>query len=112
MSFGISKTIPASRGINALNDLYNGKLSEFEFHMAGKPRKLNIDDYVYTIFENMLHGRLKIKDLISGHINPSSGAARTLVIVEAPGERLKDPIPKVGHRGTRYYDGTEWPEES
>jgi hypothetical protein len=31
------------------------------------------------------------------------------MIVEAPGERLPEPIPKKGQRGTRYYDGAQWP---
>ena len=109
MSFGISKTIPSSKGIEDLDHLYDGTLSEFEFHMAGKPTRLKTGDYVYTIFENMLHGRLIITALIAGHVNPASGAPRTLVMVSAPGERLKKPIPKQGHRGTRYYDGTDWP---
>jgi hypothetical protein len=30
-------------------------------------------------------------------------------MVAAPGERLATPIPKQGHRGTRYYDGADWP---
>jgi hypothetical protein len=30
--------------------------------------------------------------------------------VKAPGERLPEPLPKKGHRGTRYYDGEDWPE--
>lgn len=109
MSFGITKTIPASRGIEALNALYDGSLSEFEFHMAGTPSKLNVGDYVYTIFQDQLHGRLKIKRFVEGAVNPRSGKPRTLIIVEAPGERLPEPVPKKGHRGTRYYDGADWP---
>jgi len=31
-------------------------------------------------------------------------------MVEAPGERLPEPIPKKGHRGTRYTDGEDWPD--
>ena len=50
MSFGITKTIPAVRGDQGLDCLYDGSLSEFEFHMAGKPRKLNVGDYVFPIF--------------------------------------------------------------
>jgi len=53
---------------------------------------------------------LKIKALIGGATNPKSGKPRTLIMVEAPGERPARPIPKKGHRGTRYYDGAEWPE--
>ena len=34
----------------------------------------------------------------------------TLILVEAPGERLAAPIPKKGHRGTRYTDGADWPD--
>ncbi|MFN8454911.1 MAG: hypothetical protein U0401_09635 [Anaerolineae bacterium] len=30
-----------------------------------------------------------------------------MIMVAAPGERLSSPIPKQGHRGTRYYDGAE-----
>ncbi len=110
MSFGITKTIPAKEGIESLNALYDGSISEFEFHMAGQPSKLKVGDYVYTIFNNQLHGRLKIKQLIGGAVNPKSGKPRTLILVEAPGERLAAPIPKKGHRGTRYYDGSEWTE--
>jgi hypothetical protein len=47
--------------------------------------------------------------MVGGAVNPDSGKARTLLLVEAPGERLPQPIPKKGHRGTRYYDGAEWP---
>ncbi|MCK6630384.1 MAG: hypothetical protein L6R45_35085 [Anaerolineae bacterium] len=111
MSFGISKTIPAQDGIETVNALYNGALTEYEFHMKGKPSKLNVGDYVYTIFNDHLIGRLKIKQLIEGAINPESGQPRTLILVEAPGERLAAPIPKKGHRGTRYYDGAEWPKD-
>jgi hypothetical protein len=111
MSFGITKTIPAQDGIETLNSLYDGSRPEYEFHMAGKPSKLTVGNYVYTIFNDQLSGRLKIKQLIEGAINPDSGQPRTLIIVEAPGERLAVPIPKKGHRGTRYYDGAEWPED-
>ena len=110
MSFGITKTIPAQDGIETLNSLYDGSLSEYEFHMAGKPSKLKVGDYVYTIFNDQLHGRLKIKQFIEGAVNPKSGKPRTLILAAAPGERLATPIPKKGHRGTRYYDGAEWPQ--
>jgi hypothetical protein len=109
MSFGITKTVPSEVGMSALDALYDGTFREYEFHMAGKPSKLTVGDYVYTIFQNKLCGRLKIKELIEGEVNPESGKPRTLIIVEAPGERLKTPIPKRGHRGTRYYDGADWP---
>ena len=110
MSFGITKTVPAKAGIQTLNALYDGSLNEYEFHMAGKPSKLQVGDYVYTIFENQLYGRLKIKALVEGATNPDSGRPRTLIVVEAPGERLAEPIPRKGHRGTRYFDGAGWPE--
>lgn len=110
MSFGITKTIPQKDGAEAITSLYDGTLSEFEFHMAGKPSKLKVGDYVYTIWQDQLVGRLKIKSFIEGATNPDSGKARTLIMVEAPGEKLATPIPKQGHRGTRYYDGAEWPE--
>lgn len=109
MSFGISKTIPAERGLTAVEALYNGTLTEFEFHMAGKPSKLKVGDYVYTIFNDQLLGRLPIKALIEGTENPDSGKPRTLVLVACPGERPFAPIPRQGHRGTRYYDGADWP---
>lgn len=109
MSFGITKTIPAREGVETVNALYDGTLTKYEFHMAGKPSKLNIGDYVYTIYGDQLYGRLRIKELIGGAVNPKSGKPRTLIIVEAPGERLPEPIPKKGHRGTRYYNGAEWP---
>lgn len=110
MSFGITKTIPAKAGTEVLNALYDGTLAEYEFHMAGKPSKLKVGDYVYTIFDDQLHGRLKIKALVGGATNPASGRPRTLIVVEAPGERLAEPIPRKGHRGTRYFDGTGWPD--
>lgn len=111
MSNGITKTIPAKRGQDEVDSLYDGRLKEFEFHMAGKPSKLNVGDYVYTIFNDQMVGRLKIKELIGGATNPSSGRPRTLIMVECPGERLEIPVPRQGHRGTRYYDGAGWPEE-
>lgn len=109
MSFGITKTIPAQEGLAGVNTLYDGSRTSFEFHMAGKPSKLAVGDYVYTIFNDYLIGRLKITRLELGAINPESGKPRTLIYVEAPGEKLRTPIPKEGHRGTRYYDGADWP---
>ncbi len=108
MSFGITKTIPASRGDAGVDSLYDGSLTQFEFHMAGKPSKLNVGDYVYTIFNDQLRGRLKISELIGGKVNPKSGKPRTLIMVDCPGEKLITPIPRAGHRGTRYYDGADW----
>jgi len=111
MSFGITKTIPAKAGIESLNALYDGTPADYEFHMAGQPSKLQVGDYVYTIFDDQLHGRLKIKALVvGGAINPASGRPRTLIVVETPGERLAVPIPRKGHRGTRYFDGAGWPD--
>jgi hypothetical protein len=110
MSFGISKTIPAKAGVEALNSLYDGSCSEFEFHMAGKePKRLKPGDYVYTIFNDQLHGRLRIREFVTGARNPDSGKPRILVIVDAPGDRLQHPVPRKGHRGTRYTEGEDWP---
>ena len=110
MSFGITKTIPAKAGIETLNSLYDGSRKEFEFHMAGtEPKRLKVGDYVYTIFNDQLHGRLRIKKFITGTTNPASGKPRILIIVNAPGERLSQPVAKRGHRGTRYTDGEDWP---
>tara|TARA_Y100000588_G_C14031454_1_gene828823 strand:- start:450 stop:779 length:330 start_codon:yes stop_codon:yes gene_type:complete len=108
MSFGITKTIPAERGEAAVDALYDGSFKEFEFHMAGTPSKLKVGDYVYTIFNNEIRGRLKIKEFVGGATNPKSGKPRTLIMVEAPGEWLDKPIARKGHQGTRYYDGAEW----
>ena len=108
MGCGITKTIPASRGIDGLNSLYDGTLAEFEFHMAGTPTRLSVGDFVYTIFNDQLCGRLKIKELIGGAINPNSGKPRTLILVECPGEKLSPTVFRKGHRGTRYYDGEAW----
>ncbi|HUV23352.1 MAG TPA: hypothetical protein VMZ32_16275 [Gammaproteobacteria bacterium] len=110
MSFGITKTIPAGAGLEVLDSLYDGSLKEYEFHMAGsEPKRLKPGDYVYTIFNNQLHGRLRINRFITGASNPNSGKPRILVIVEAPGERLSIPIPWQSHRGTRYTEGAGWP---
>ena len=109
MCFGITKTVPKSAGIEVANGLYDGTFSEHEFHMAGTPSKLQVGDYVYTIFNNELIGRLIITELIPGHVNPKSGKPRTLIMVKCPGERLDMPIPRRGHQGTRYYDGADWP---
>ncbi|MCA9307889.1 MAG: hypothetical protein R3B92_03035 [Patescibacteria group bacterium] len=102
--FGISKTIPANEGKTALDNLYNGKLKEYEFHMAGKPSKLKVGDYVYTIFQDMLYGKLQIAQIVEGQNNPESGKSRSLIIVKCPGELFNQPIPKKGHRGTRYFE--------
>jgi hypothetical protein len=109
MNFGITKTIPASAGKDVVDALYDGTLSEYEFHMAGSPSKLKVGHYVYTIFGNQLIGRLRIGALLPNSVNPKSGKPRTLIMVDAPGERLETPIPKKGHRGTRYTDGEDWP---
>ncbi len=111
MSFGITKTIPAERTPGEVEQLYDGTLGEFEFHMAGAPSKLKVGDYVYTIYNNQLIGRLRITRIEPGAtINPKSGKPRTLIYVNTPGERIPHPIPRQGHQGTRYYDGADWPE--
>ena len=109
MNFGITKTIPATAGQETVDSLYDGSLTEYEFHMAGSPSKLKVGHYVYTIFGNQMIGRLRIKELIPGAGNPKSGKARALIIVDAPGERLELPVSKKGHRGTRYTEGDDWP---
>ena len=109
MNFGITKTIPAGAGQARVDSLYDGSLSEYEFHMAGTPSKLEVGHYVYTIFGNELIGRMRIQALIPGAVNPKSGKPRTLIVVEAPGERLATPLPRRGHQGTRYTEGEDWP---
>ena len=110
MNFGITKTIPAGAGVETLDSLYDGSIGEYEFHMAGtEPKRLKVGDWVYTIFNHQIHGRLRITRFVTGASNPSSGKPRILIYVEAPGERLETPIPKRGHQGTRYTDGDDWP---
>lgn len=109
MSWGITKTVPKDAGWEFVESLYDGSRSEYEFHMAGTPKRLSEGDYVYTIFEDHLYGRLPIKGIVPGATNPDSGKPRTRILVEAPGERLAEPIPRKGHQGTRYYDGADWP---
>jgi len=110
MSFGITKTIPAKAGVETLDSLYDGSRKEYEFHMAGiEPKRLGVGDFVYTIFNDQLHGRLKIRKFITGATNPNSGKPRILIVVNAPGERLQPPIAMKGHRGTRYTEGEVWP---
>jgi hypothetical protein len=41
-------------------------------------------------------------------VNPKSGRPRKLIIVDCPDEKITNPVAKKGHRGTRYYDGTDW----
>jgi len=105
---GITKTIPQKEGVQAVDSLYEGGPGEFEFHMAGKPSRLKVGDYVYTIWQDMLVGRLKIVRIETEAVNPSSGKPRSLIYVATPGERLAKPFPHQGHRGTRYYDGADW----
>lgn len=109
MSWGITKTVPKEDGWETVESLYDGSRSEYEFHMAGTPKRLSEGDYVYTVFEDRLYGRLPIVQIIPGATNPDSGKPRTRILVEAPGERLAEPIPRKGHQGTRYYDGADWP---
>ena len=109
MSFGISKTVPAHEGKERIDALFQGPPGENEFHMAGQPSRLKVGDYVYTIFQNRLIGRLRITRIESGFINPKSGKPRSLIVVETPGELLPNPVPKQGHQGTRYTDGADWP---
>jgi hypothetical protein len=106
---GISKTIPQSEGAAAVEALYDGSLTTYEFHMAGSPSRLHVGDYVYTIFQDQLIGRCQIVELVSGQINPDSGKPRTLVLVRCPGERPALPVAYRGHRGTRYFDTGAWP---
>jgi len=106
---GITKTIPASAGRERLDSLFDGSISEYEFHMAGTPSRLSAGDYVYTIFNNELCGRVIIDRIEGGAVHPKSGKPRSLIYVRTPGERLDNPIPRKGHRGTRYYDGIDWP---
>lgn len=109
MASGITKTVPHTAGRDFLDSLYDGRLHEFEFHKSGGAGKLRVGDYVYTIFENELVGRLRVTRLVEGAVNPESGQPRTLIYVACPGERLAAPVPHQGHRGTRYYDGADWP---
>jgi hypothetical protein len=109
MSNGITKTLPADRTPAEVDKLYNVS-GEYEFHMAGTPSKLAPGDYVYTIYNNQLIGRLRILRIQPGATNPESGKPRSLIYVATPGERLPHPIPRQGHQGTRYYDGSDWPK--
>jgi len=105
---GITKTLPQTDGIEAVESLYDGRVGEFEFHMAGKPSRLSIGDFVYTIWQDMVVGRCQISRIELGAVNPDSGKPRSLIFVKTPGEKLKKPYPRNGHRGTRYYDGEGW----
>jgi len=70
---GITKTIPQKDGIEAVEALYDGRVGEFEFHMAGKPSRLKVGDYVYTIWQDLVVGRCQITRIVSGVVNPESG---------------------------------------
>ena len=43
MSFGITKTVPAKAGDDFVESLYDGRLDEFEFHMAGRERPMLLE---------------------------------------------------------------------
>ena len=105
---GITKTIPQKHGQKAADQLFDGSLDSFEFHMSGKPSKLSVGDFVYTIWQNELIGRCLITDIRPGILNKDTGKAQTLIDVKCPGELLDVPYPYSGHRGTRYYKGPEW----
>jgi hypothetical protein len=109
MSFGITKTIPADTDQAFVESLFDGSRRTYEFHMAGAPSRLSVGDYVYAIYKDHLIGRLKISSFVEGATNPNSGRPRTLILVACPGERLATPVPRQGHRGTRYFEGEGWP---
>jgi hypothetical protein len=110
MAFGITKTISAQEGLQTLTALYDGSATEYHIKMAGRPSNLQVGDYVYTIFNDEIHGRLKIKSMIGEATDPQSDHYYTLIVAQAPGERLSRPIPKKGHGGIQYYDGAQWPQ--
>jgi hypothetical protein len=105
---GITKTIPQKDRVEVVEALYDGRVGEFEFHMAGKPSRLHVGDFVYTIWQDMVVGRCKIIRIEFDVINPMTGKPRSLIFVTTPGEKLEKPYPQKGHRGTRYYDGEGW----
>lgn len=105
---GITKTIPQKEGLEAVEALYEGGAGEYEFHMAGKPSRLHVGDYVYTIWQDKVVGRCQISRIEFGAVNPQSGKPRSLIFVKTPGEKLANPFPRKGHRGTRYYGGEDW----
>ena len=107
---GITKTIPQKKGVGAMEQLYDGSINEFEFHMRGKPSKLNVGQYIYTIWQDQLVGRCEIIRFEYDVVDPDSGKKQTLIYVACPGERLETPVVRKGHRGTRYYDGADWPQ--
>ena len=97
--------VPVTEGEESAKEI----TKEFaEFHMAGKPSRLKVGDYVYTIWGDMIVGRCQITCIEFGAVNPKSGKPRSLIYVSTPGEKLDKPCPRKGHRGTRYYDGKGW----
>jgi len=93
MSFGITKTIPAGAGVEVLDSLYDGSRKEYEFHMAGsEPKRLKPGDYVYTIFNDQLHGRLKINKFITGASNPNSGRPANASTPRSRGRVIAAPV--------------------
>ena len=83
MNFGITKTVPAKAGIEYLESLYDGSRKEAEFHMAGvEPKRLKVGDYVYTIFDNQLRGRLRIKKFVT-RVSEKSSSGSTITAVHS-----------------------------
>jgi hypothetical protein len=105
---GITKTIPQSRGEFAAKGLYDGSMDSFAFHMRGKPSKLDVGDYVYTIWQDELIGRCQITRITLDTYDPEMDKRHTMITVKCPGEKLERPIAMQGHRGTRYTDGGMW----
>ena len=60
---GITKTIPQTDGVEAVEALYDGRVGEFEFHMAGK-MSLKLQ-YIKQIIINELsdHGKYSLLHL-------------------------------------------------
>ena len=99
---GITKTIPQKEGVEAVEALYDGHVGEFEFHMAGKPSRLEVGDYVYTIWQDMVVGRCLIVRIEFGAVespvreaaqpdlcaNPGGKAGETLSPTRPPRHAL------------------------
>lgn len=105
---GITKTIPQKEGMIAISQLYDGSIDSFVFHMRGKPSKLDVGEYVYTIWKDQLFGRCVITQIEHDVVSLDGNKTQTLIHVACPGNRCVPPLPYKGHRGTRYYKGNVW----